>query len=221
MWLVPEYTLGDMATCLWKLGEKEDVLITSFYMDITNTAVWPPQLEKLLRYCARKKKELVICADTNAHSSLWQCNDMNKRDEMLEELIFAHNINIYNVGDHFTFSRGKARTIINVTLSMANVWERIRNWRVTTDVQGSDHLLIQFLITISNVTVLKSRNFNQGDWDLLQKTMEYPIRTPTLDYPAPGTGGRGICERHQQCAQSITSTKKGKDDSPTLQVVVT
>ncbi len=175
MWLVPEYTTGDMATCLWKT-EKEDILITSVYMDITNAAVWPPQLEKLLHHCARKKKELVICADTNAHSSLWQCNDTNKRGEMLEELIFAHNINVNNIGDHFTFFRGEARTIIDVTLSTTNVWERIKNWRVTTDVQGSDHLLIQFLITISNVTVRKSRNFNQGDWDLFQKTMEE--RTP-------------------------------------------
>ncbi len=72
--------------------------------------------------------------DTNAHSSLWQCSDTNKRGEMLEELIFTYNININNVGDHFTFFRGEARTIIDVTLSTAKVWERIKNWKVTTDV---------------------------------------------------------------------------------------
>ncbi len=76
----------------------------------------------------------------------------------------------------FTFFSGQARTIIDVTLSTSKVWERIRNWKVTTDVQGSDHLLIQFLITINNVTVRKSRNFNQGDWDLFQRTVEE--RTP-------------------------------------------
>ncbi len=90
MWLVPEFTTGDMTTCLWKMEEKEDILVTSVYMDITNVAVWPPQLEKLLHYCARKKKEVVICVDTNAHSSLWQSNDTNKRGEMLKKLIFAH-----------------------------------------------------------------------------------------------------------------------------------
>ncbi len=52
------------------------------------------------------------------------------------------------------------------------MWERIKNWRVTTDVQGSDHLLFQFLITISNVTIRKLRNFNQGDYNIFQKPME-------------------------------------------------
>ncbi len=44
---------------------------------------------------------------------------------MLEESLY---ISINNVSNHFTFFRGEARTIIDVTLSTPNVREKIDNW---------------------------------------------------------------------------------------------
>ncbi len=37
-------TTGDMTTCMWGMEEEgaKDIFITSVYMDITNTTVWPP-----------------------------------------------------------------------------------------------------------------------------------------------------------------------------------
>ena len=81
LWLDPTYSNADMVTCLWQTAisgrndSHKDVYITSVYMDITHDRVIPPLLEKLVRFCTRSNKELIVCADTNSHSSLWGSNE--------------------------------------------------------------------------------------------------------------------------------------------------
>ena len=174
LWQVNEYTSDDLVTCLWKTGDTriKEIYVASVYMDITFDTVWPPLLERLLAYCRRHEKEILLCADTNGHSSLWGSEETNKRGEALEELIFAHNLQVNNIGDHFTFYNKRAATIIDVTLSSSQTGELISNWKVNPAVQGSDHLLIDFSITLSNNTTRKTRQYYSGDWKLFQETMD-------------------------------------------------
>ncbi len=58
-------------------------------MDILLPGVWPAVFKRLLDYCKRKKKEVLICEDTNSWSTLWGSREMNKRSEALEDLIFT------------------------------------------------------------------------------------------------------------------------------------
>ena len=180
IWPMPEFTIGDMATGLWKTGDEDikEVIVTSVYMDITLTTVWPPLLEKLLDYCRIRHKEVLICADTNGHSSLWNCEDTNQRGERIEDLIFTHGLQVCNVGDHFTFYNKRSSTIIDVTLSSPRLGDSIRHWKVNPAVQGSDHLLADFEITISSHKTRKSRNYKLGDWNLFQELMEH--KTPHI-----------------------------------------
>ncbi len=174
MWLVPDYTTGDMTTCIWKTMDNSlpEVFVVSVYMDITLESVWPERLEKLLRHCLVRNKEILILSDTNCHSTLWGCPDTNKRGEKLEELIFHFNLSIQNIGQHFTFFNRRAETIIDVTLASPRLNDLIEDWRVTEKVQGSDHLLIRFTLTISSTHSRKKRNLFKGDWTLFQVSLD-------------------------------------------------
>ena len=174
LWLSTEYTSADIATCIW-LTDEEEIYVCSVYMDITQDNVWPIQLEKLVTHCKRRNKKLLISADTNAHSALWGCDDTNKRGEKMEEFIFQHNLAVNNKGNHFTFYNRRSQTIIDVTMSSQDLEDHIKEWEVKDNVQGSDHLLIEFIITISIKLNYKSRNLRSGDWNLFQETLEEEI----------------------------------------------
>ena len=81
LWPMPEFTTGDITTCLWLTGKPHlpKIIVSSVYMDHTNPQVWPEALSKLLRYCRNGRHKLIIAADTNAHSSLWGSSDTNVR----------------------------------------------------------------------------------------------------------------------------------------------
>jgi len=170
LWLLPEYTEGDMVSCVWRNGEV-DVVVVSVYMDITKDCVVPPKLDRLVRTYQRKGVELLICADTNAHSPLWGSRDANRRGEIVEEFVSRHGLNIANKGSHFTFFNRRSATIINVTMCTSNLADRVEDWMVSSGVIGSDHLMCQFLITISIKDRIKVRNIRLGDWNLFQRTV--------------------------------------------------
>ncbi len=180
MWLVPEFTSGDITTCLWRKDNGEETYLASVYMDILDQDVIMTQLKSLLRMANIKKKEVLIMADTNAHSTLWGCEETNRRGEILEDFIFSNNLRIHNKGDHFTFFNRRCATIIDVTLSTPGIDDEVKDWRVTNDVQGSDHLLIKWNFTISFKTNNKYRNWKLGDWSLFQAYLEEQTpATPT------------------------------------------
>ncbi len=180
VWLIPEFTSGDITTCIWRKDSGEELYLVSVYMDILDQNVILPQLKSLLRMAHIKKKEVLIMADTNAHSSLWGCKETNRRGEILEDFIFSNNLRIQNKGDHFTFFNRRCATIIDVTLSTPGIDDEINDWRVTNDVQGSDHLLITWSFTISFKTNNKFRNWKLGDWSLFQRHLEEQTpATPT------------------------------------------
>ena len=173
LWLVPEFTSADLVTCIWKLQGGKEYYVASAYLDITNHEVIDKKLSDLLEFCSRGDKELLLCADTNAHSSLWNSPDTNPRGEKMEEMIFKFNLSVQNEGSHFTFFRGSARTIVDVTMTMgANVGAAISDWRVSDEVQGSDHLLLEWRIPISRPGYRKIRDMNKGDWFLFQESLE-------------------------------------------------
>ena len=86
LWPVSEYTDRDITTCLWKRQNERNVYVASAYMDIQDNEVISSKLLKLLQYCQRKNFDLLICADTNAHSSLWNCDETNRRGLILEDI---------------------------------------------------------------------------------------------------------------------------------------
>ena len=172
LWPLPEFISGDVVACQW-MGLGFEVVIASVYLDIQLAAVIPAKLEELVRYCRSERKEMILCIDSNAHSTLWNCRENNPRGDRLEEFIFRHNLRVRNEGDHFTYYRYNARTIIDITLtSGVNLDKIFTNWRVSEEVQGSDHLLVEWQLTISLTKKRLIRNMDRGDWNVFQAHME-------------------------------------------------
>ncbi len=99
-----EFCDRDPAVGLWKTGNSniDKIIVVYVYMDILLPGVWPAAFKRLLDFCERRKKEVLICGDTNAWSTLWGSREMNKRGEAQEVLIFSKNLTIINKGSQMT-----------------------------------------------------------------------------------------------------------------------
>ena len=150
-------------------------------MDILLPGVRPAAFERLLNFCERKMKEVLICGDTNTCSTLWGSREMNKRGEALKDLIFSKNLTIINRGNQPTFITCRAASTIDVTMATGETATLIRNWRVHPDDFSSDHQLIEFGIMISAQPPMFSRNWKLGDfsifWKSLYKMMTAPLKS--------------------------------------------
>ncbi len=68
IWPMMEFCDRDTAIGLWKTGNNniDEIIVVSVYMDILLPGVWPAAFKRLLDFCERKNKEVLICDDTNA-----------------------------------------------------------------------------------------------------------------------------------------------------------
>ena len=88
VWFQPDFATPDLTVCLWKTGQPTTphIYVASVYQEITVSTV-SAALSKLVQYCNRHSKRLLLCCDTNSHSTLWNCDSSNKRGEDMEEFI--------------------------------------------------------------------------------------------------------------------------------------
>ncbi len=86
----------DTAVGLCKTGTNniKEIVVVSVFMDFLLPGVWPAVFKRLLEYCVRKNKEVLICGNTNSWSTLWGSRKMNGRGDALEDSIFSKNITI-------------------------------------------------------------------------------------------------------------------------------
>ena len=77
--------------------------------------------------------------DSNAHSNLWGSPTTNKRGEILENITLHHGLNILNKGSTPTFHSPVGKSVIDVTLSSADMLEYMTNWEVMGESSLSDH----------------------------------------------------------------------------------
>ena len=179
LWPCPDFMSPDLAVGLWRTGKTDlpEIYVASAYLDITDKEIVPLALKKLVQYCHQEGKQLLICADMNAHSPLWGCDNENQRGLRIEEFIFSHRLEVLNTGTRPTWRRGDQNSIIDVTLATTGVTEVVEKWRVDETDHFSDHHLIEFQITISKADVYV-RNWYKGDFDLFQTLLEENEWTP-------------------------------------------
>ena len=174
LWPVPEYTDADMATAIWSSPHSHlgDIIVTSVYMDITDPRVWPPKLEPLLRRCRQLRREVLVLADANAHSTLWGQAPTNARGQALEELILKYHLSVMNTGTDYTFFNKRARTNPDVSLCSPALAGEVEDWRVSKAVQGTDHCLISFRVNIKAPAQEPRRSFRGGDWERFRRLLD-------------------------------------------------
>ena len=140
-------------------------LLVSLYMDI-NLEVGGEHVSNILNYAARLNIPILVGADTNCHTIMFG-PESNRRGLDLEELILNNGLRVENVGTMPTFETIRGNKLISpcidATLS-SGLDEKITNWRVDNNYNGSDHNTILFKLKLEMEDKKEERNWNAGQW---------------------------------------------------------
>ena len=91
-WFIESLSTRDITVIQTKIKSRE-TLVVSVYLDITLKEVIPDSLTKVMKYARDKRLAILLCIDSNCHSSSFGTDD-NKRGEVLEDFIAANNLKI-------------------------------------------------------------------------------------------------------------------------------
>jgi hypothetical protein len=137
--LIPQLSNKDITTIQ---VEKQHIMLCSTYLDCKLDA-WPTLLDDLALYCVQNKLKLVIRADMNTHSSIWnKTRSHSNRTAKVEQGIIQNNMFVFNTGTVPTFCSHIGESIIDVTMSIDPAC--VTNWKVSEEVSHSDHRVIHF-----------------------------------------------------------------------------
>ena len=159
--------------------ENQRLIFCSAYLDYKKPA-WPPVLCDLVAFCSKNNFKLVIGADTNGHSPMWNSPDSNPRGEQLEFAIIRNNLYVHNQGYRPTFSSHLGESIIDVTLS--NAPSAVTRWQVCLEISFSDHKIIEFHVDgVEPQLNTQKRSFTNTDWKEVAKDLRniVPDEFPT------------------------------------------
>lgn len=145
-------------------GKSKSIIVCSAYFDSTVQEI-PCELINLLDHCKTKNLDLILGVDSNAHHVLWGSKKTNNRGDFVTDFIAKNYLDIQNRGTQPTFVTSRCETIIDLTLTRAEVSEYVSNWRVTNFVSGSDHRHIQFELMEQYGDTRKYRNKFTTNWD--------------------------------------------------------
>ena len=162
LWQVPEFSTPDLQVVLWK-NDKTDIYIVSGYLDIEHRDVVPQELRRLSRKCLRDKNPILICLDSNAHSSLWGMEN-NSRGDRIEEWLFSSSLKVINTGDKHTFFNRRSQTVIDITIASQGLANRLEHWKVVDEHMCSDHKLIQMYLNTKVPPKHKVFQWSKCDW---------------------------------------------------------
>ena len=136
-WKLDDFSNRDVCSILVKNRiTNEDIIFVSAYMDINYGSVFPDCLINLLEASKNEKRKVVICADVNAHSTLWGSETNNCRGDTMEELVLVHELEIVNKGKKATFVGRGCNTIVDLTLTAGGAHSIISQWKVEEDVMS-------------------------------------------------------------------------------------
>ena len=100
---------------------------------------------KAIQQAEKGKCGIIVCADTNAHSTIWGNERNNARGNELETIIAKYNLNIKNTNMEYTRSLGDNKSTIDLTLTNQYA-PNMKNWQLLRGVSDSDHEIIQMQI---------------------------------------------------------------------------
>ncbi len=198
LWFAPEFSSGDITTFIWKteFTEIPEIFVVSVYLDIqlNDSKIIPSELLHLVKKCRENRKPLIVCADTNAHSTLWG-TETNSRGTLVEDFIFGQDLTLENIGNMPTFIGRGTETSIDITLTM-NL-DSITNWHVSNKNMFSDHKMICFNLNLASNIPEKTRLYRKTDWKAFRKILE--------DYQYDLEGTAWDTQRIDNLAQSMTT----------------
>ena len=164
---------SDKDTCTIALENKRRVVwFMSCYMAHDHGDDPPNSMtRKAMSNANRKNIPLVICADVNAHHTIWGSSDINQRGESLLNFIVDNKLTIVNRGNEPTFIVTNRREVLDVTLISDKFSYLISDWSVSKDCSFSDHLYIDFNFSIEVDKVEHYLNRRKTNWTTHSKVL--------------------------------------------------
>ena len=105
---------------------------------------------------------IIAGMDRNCHSELYGL-EINTRGEHLEDFIGQHSLKVENQGKTPAFQAAVGSSIIDVTLT-ARLSVTVKNWRVSTNPNFSDHNTIKYVLNIEQEHIPPTRKWVKMDW---------------------------------------------------------
>ncbi|XP_051159331.1 uncharacterized protein LOC127280415 [Leptopilina boulardi] len=95
--------------------------------------------------------DVLIAGDFNSKSPEWGESRLDRRGTLVANMVAANDLVVMNRGRKFTFRRGVAGSIIDLTIASPRVARRIREWSVLDETTMSDHQYIEFIVSEKNL----------------------------------------------------------------------
>lgn len=167
--LLPQFSNGDLVAAVATLSTNEQYfkfLLVSAYLPYDSTSPPPSsELEGVVEYSRAEKIAIIIACDSNAHNIVWGSTNTNLRGSSLLEFIHSANLDILNKGHEPTFVNRARREIIDITLCSSTIFDKIKNWHVSSLINASDHRAICFEITLDIKLFVPYRDPKKTNWE--------------------------------------------------------
>lgn len=163
-WPVEDLTDEDTATIALTVNRKT-VYLSSVYLDILDD-VCSPGLTRLSHVAQSSHIPFIASIDSNAHSPLWESDEVNPRGQELSDYLMTNHLHVLNRGTIKTFSTNRSQTIIDITIANSKALDLLLNdWHVDMTVCSlSDHNYIRFSLGGYVPHKETFRNFKKADW---------------------------------------------------------
>ncbi len=135
--------------------DKQTIYVCSLYWAGDQDEL-PPELTQVIAKAKGDNVPIIVCGDFNAHSTLWGGNSNDRRGDLIECLLADSYLQLLNTGNTPTFRREGAQSIIDLSLTSANILERVKDWQASPTHMGSDHSRIDFKLAIGSTNLLKA-----------------------------------------------------------------
>ncbi|KAG7196584.1 hypothetical protein KM043_014481, partial [Ampulex compressa] len=172
-------------------------LVSQYFQHAEDIEVSLERLQKILN--ALRGKKVIIAADVNASSPLWDAKPglqrrtrKRERGRQLEALIAQHNLVVLNNRDDApTYASSRGATNIDVTLATTSAARYNISWQVRGKWSTSDHQAIEIKIDRNQETSATPRPgrflTSRAKWDRFDKTLREALQNGLNT--APGDPG--------------------------------
>ena len=164
---------------------KAEVMVASAYFPGEQEEAPPREVQEFIAHCKRLNKQFIVGCDANAHHTIWESTDTNKRGECLFDYILSNNVDICNRGNNPTFENTIRQEVLDLTLSSAKLSEKITDWHVSDEISLSDHKQIIFEYNAGDLVTEVYRNSRKTNWELLilkHLAMNRPLKAEYRQY---------------------------------------
>lgn len=156
-------------------GGRQETIFCSVYcpsLDDNCKAINEPLEDisiNLVEFAQKKKLELIMGGDFNAHNRLFGDKRTDKRGSWLSDYLTSTNLMVMNIGNEPTFTQGDRSSVIDLTLASIDASVKIKNWSIDKDFIESDHKAICFEYETIRCTERTARSKKKTNWSLFQK----------------------------------------------------